>query len=196
MWWRVKEWTLESTLVEQVNGDPPTQNTYNATAVVKVTDLPISYSTAATVEKETDLIIAGKAETSLGQLGPEYSWNFGLSGSNQNLSIGDEPFPAWNLNTLIVGPMFLWEVGADDGGFVSTSGTYETVGAIDVRYCGISFSAPIKRTTPLPDPLGLFHAVSLSSTLTATEYWPYDPKDGGGPIYRSTNGRQLRQFPN
>jgi hypothetical protein len=27
------------------------------------------------------------------------------------------------------------------------------------------------------------------------EYWPYDPSDGGGPIYDSTTGAQLRSFP-
>lgn len=29
-----------------------------------------------------------------------------------------------------------------------------------------------------------------------TEYWPYDPEDGLGPIYDSTTGAQLRPFPN
>lgn len=31
--------------------------------------------------------------------------------------------------------------------------------------------------------------------IEATEYWPYDPNDGGGPIYDSTTGAQLRPFP-
>lgn len=32
-------------------------------------------------------------------------------------------------------------------------------------------------------------------TVTASEYWPYDPGDGGGPIYDSITGQQLRAFP-
>ena len=36
---------------------------------------------------------------------------------------------------------------------------------------------------------------SGSITITASEYWPYDPGDGGGPIYNSTTGAQLRGFP-
>ncbi len=33
-------------------------------------------------------------------------------------------------------------------------------------------------------------------TFTLTPfYWPYDPQDGGGPIYDTTTGRQLRPFP-
>jgi hypothetical protein len=35
----------------------------------------------------------------------------------------------------------------------------------------------------------------FSHTIAATEYWPYDPGDGGGPIYDSTTGAQLRPFP-
>ena len=36
---------------------------------------------------------------------------------------------------------------------------------------------------------------SGSITITASEYWPYDPGDGGGPIYNSATGAQLRGFP-
>jgi hypothetical protein len=31
--------------------------------------------------------------------------------------------------------------------------------------------------------------------IAAEEYWPYDPGDGGGPIYDTTTGKQLRPFP-
>jgi hypothetical protein len=36
---------------------------------------------------------------------------------------------------------------------------------------------------------------SGSITVTPAEYWPYDPGDGGGPIYDSATGAQLRSFP-
>lgn len=32
-------------------------------------------------------------------------------------------------------------------------------------------------------------------SITPHEWWPYDPNDGGGPIYDSTTGAQLRSFP-
>jgi hypothetical protein len=42
----------------------------------------------------------------------------------------------------------------------------------------------------------------ISGTITdldrcnqRAEYWPYDPGDGGGPIYNSATGEQLRGFP-
>jgi hypothetical protein len=34
-----------------------------------------------------------------------------------------------------------------------------------------------------------------SITITPSEYWPYDPRDGKGPIYDSVTGAQLRGFP-
>ena len=35
----------------------------------------------------------------------------------------------------------------------------------------------------------------LAGSISAEEYWPYDPGDGGGPIYDSATGAQLRPFP-
>lgn len=31
--------------------------------------------------------------------------------------------------------------------------------------------------------------------ITPDTYWPYDPGDGGGPIYDTATGKQLRSFP-
>lgn len=39
------------------------------------------------------------------------------------------------------------------------------------------------------------HPLITTMTIDAVEYWPYDPGDGGGPIYDSTTGDQLRAFP-
>lgn len=36
--------------------------------------------------------------------------------------------------------------------------------------------------------------VTGSVEIRAEEYWPYDPGDGGGPIYDSVTGEQLRSF--
>ena len=41
---------------------------------------------------------------------------------------------------------------------------------------------------PATDSAGYF-------TISPSEYWPYDPNDGGGPIYDSVTGEQLRPFP-
>jgi hypothetical protein len=39
------------------------------------------------------------------------------------------------------------------------------------------------------------NVVSGDINITATEYWPFDPGDGLGPIYDSVTGEQLREFP-
>jgi hypothetical protein len=36
---------------------------------------------------------------------------------------------------------------------------------------------------------------TFTATVSPSEYWPYDPNDGLGPIYDSTTGEQLRPFP-
>jgi len=44
-------------------------------------------------------------------------------------------------------------------------------------------------------PIGSDFNGSASLVISAAEYWPYDPGDGGGPIYDSGTGAQLRSFP-
>ena len=38
------------------------------------------------------------------------------------------------------------------------------------------------------------HPLVTTMSIDAEEYWPYDPNDGGGPIYSSATGAQLRDF--
>lgn len=40
-----------------------------------------------------------------------------------------------------------------------------------------------------------FYGYNLQLDISPSEYWPYDPGDGLGPIYNSTTGAQLRPFP-
>lgn len=93
-----------------------------------------------------------------------------------------------------MGPNFYYQQGDGDTPSVSTGGQFEEVGSITSNFCGLSFSAPIKHDNPFNE--SLYRIASLQSTLTATAYWPYDPEDGGGPIYDSATGQQLRPFPN
>ena len=76
---------------------------------------------------------------------------------------------------------------------ISTSGQYGERGHLDVSYCGLLFRAPLKLDAPEDDTL--YDLTNMDATLTATEYWPYDPGDGKGPIYDSATGEQLRGFP-
>jgi len=58
--------------------------------------------------------------------------------------------------------------------------SYDLLG--ETFQCGIS--------SQITDP-----SLTVTASLQATEYWPYDPGDGLGPIYDSTTGAQLRPFP-
>ena len=183
MWWRVKEWTLDITAAILANSDPPVTTEYSDTKVFKITDYPLISGSTATFQTETDLVIAGKAGTSFGTSGAVYDWLFPLSSTVIPLT-----------GAIKIGPNFYYEQGEGDTPFVSTSGQFEEVGSITSNFCGLSFSAPIKHDNPFNE--SLYRIVSLQSTLTATAYWPYDPGDGGGPIYDATTGQQLRPFPN
>lgn len=68
------------------------------------------------------------------------------------------------------------------------------VGSFSYEFLGKTFTSDIYSLTrsESSDISGL----NVVSSLVATEYWPYDPGDGGGPIYDSATGAQLRPFPN
>lgn len=51
----------------------------------------------------------------------------------------------------------------------------------------------IEPVIELPDNSTTILEISLA--INAIEYWEYDPNDGGGPIYNSATGAQLRPFP-
>jgi hypothetical protein len=182
MWWRVKEWTLDATADVLANSDPPSTETYSDSFVFRITDYPLRAGSASTFQTEKDLVIAGKAGTSLGTLGPAYDWSF-------DALLGDFALEL----TLTIGPNFEFRAFSGDTPPVATNGGGAQVGSITSNFCGLSFSAPIKRVLPFVD--SLYVITSLDATLTATEYWPYDPGDDDGPIYNSTTGAQLRGFP-
>jgi hypothetical protein len=182
MWWRVKEWTLDATADILANSDPPATDTYSGTFVFRITDYPLTVLSTATFQTEKDLVIAGKAGTSFGTFGPAYDWSF-------DALLGDFAVEL----TLTIGPNFEFRAFSGDTPPIATNGDGAQVGSITSNFCGLSFSAPIKRILPFYDSLYVFE--NFKSTLTATEYWPYNPNDGGGPIYDSATGTQLRGFP-
>ena len=93
----------------------------------------------------------------------------------------------------MLGPNFAFNADAQDMEGISTSGQYGQRGSLSVSYCGLEFIAPLKLDAP--DFETLYDLTNMDATLTATEYWPYDPGDGKGPIYDSATGEQLRGFP-
>ena len=69
----------------------------------------------------------------------------------------------------------------------------EQIGNLTLAAFGKTYILPlyIGPTEPGSPPSG----EEMDVAITAIEYWPYDPNDGGGPIYSTTTGAQLRDFP-
>ena len=104
---------------------------------------------------------------------------------------------------------YLYDAIADPRGIFFSGNFYPSV--IAYITCGGVLFSSASDTTPPPATFGtatidglsfslttggtLTPGYSASITITAEEYWPYDPGDGGGPIYDSATGAQLRPFP-
>jgi hypothetical protein len=190
MWWRVKEWTLQSEFgIFYFNPEIP-NNTITDTDTFNITTIPISLTNLVTFTTETDLVRAGVFydQQSGVSFPTTYDWVF-------NFSIGDPTTLGQGLAecALTLGPNFLFEVpSVNDTRTVTMQGGGATLGNLNVEFCGLSLIVPLRQPTTDES---LAMVASCACTLTATEYWPYDPGDGGGPIYDSTTGAQLRPFP-
>ena len=172
MWWRVKRWSLETTYTIYAGfADPPVSETYSSSNVLNI---PSVY------QSETDLITAGSLPGTTIKIPSDFTFAFVLQGFL--LDAG-----------LVLGPNFAFSADAQDMEGISTSGQYGQRGSLSVSYCGLEFIAPLKLDAP--DFETLYDLTNMDATLTATEYWPYDPGDGKGPIYDSATGAQLRGFP-
>ena len=190
MWWRVKEWTLQSEFgIFYSNPEIPT-NTITATNTFNITTIPISTTNPGAFTTEKDLVCAGVFydQQSGVSFPTTYDWVF-------SFVIGDPTTLGQGLNecVLTLGPKFLFEVpSVDDTRTVTMVGGGATLGSLNVEFCGLSFSVPLRQ--PYTEP-SLAMVSSCACTLSATAYWPYDPSDGKGPIYDSVTGEQLRGFP-
>ncbi len=186
MWWRVKTWRLEVEFIQQANTAPPQNTTFNISNDFNVTDLPKNAVTTETFQNEKDLICAGviydEEEGKQYRTPADHTWVIDAPG------IFIDSF-------VRIGPSFDCYFDQDDMLGARPAGTGDKVGELSVQVLKLDFAVDLFRESPLTPPPELFEIVSLNGTLKATEYWPYDPEDGGGPIYDSTTGAQLRPFP-
>jgi hypothetical protein len=172
MWWRVKRWSLETTYTIFAGfADPPVSETYSSSNIFNI---PSVY------QSETDLITAGSLPGTTIKIPSDFTFGFVIQGFLLD-------------GGLVLGPNFAFSADAQDMEGISTSGQYGQRGSLSVSYCGLEFIAPLKLDAP--DFETLYDLTNMDATLTATEYWPYDPGDGKGPIYDSATGEQLRGFP-
>lgn len=78
------------------------------------------------------------------------------------------------------------------GNNLPLSGTY---GTMSYKLLDETFTAPLYATNNRSHLGNFSNFLNATVTLEAIEYWPYDPEDGGGPIYDKDTGSQLRAFP-
>ena len=81
----------------------------------------------------------------------------------------------------------------DPANIFPINGTY---GTFSYNFLGKTYSTDIYAYNPLYTGSAFGYTLSINASLEAIEYWPYDPKDGFGPIYDKDTGAQLRPFPN
>jgi hypothetical protein len=67
---------------------------------------------------------------------------------------------------------------------------------VPLTFLGQTYALLALKSEPVLElPSGGTTTLEVSMSVDALEYWPYDPEDGGGPIYDSATGAQLRDFP-
>lgn len=171
-YWRVKAWSVSASVTSSSPFTPGTV-TYDQTFTANNVRLGVSGSYPAP-QNEKDLVCqrATSFNETLGSVGP---FNFQLFTDGVNAvvkSYEDLFYPLCN-------------VGFDggNGGVISTLSGFGSAGGT------ISIDG-------LTVPSFLYPSTTAGSVIiTPAEYWPYDPGDGGGPIYDSVTGAQLRGFP-
>lgn len=197
-YWRVKTWRVQGSF-EFTDFSPPF--TFNSlidielpasTIFTNVSTNALEEPVTPSVENEKDLVCSKPTQITLrGGLSP-----FGgtyrqiamllfspavVAAPNQIIKVADLYYPQVSLtyeDTQILSP-FEYYIGARiaswDSFFGVPVGIVEMDGETATLYGNRSMTG--------------------SMNIQATEYWPYDPNDGGGPIYDSTTGQQLRAFP-
>jgi hypothetical protein len=87
------------------------------------------------------------------------------------------------------GSTFSWEIFAYPADRPTTGNNY---GTFTYKFLDKTYDCPILAHNTRADLAGFTNTLSIDATLEAIEYWPYDPNDGGGPIYDPESGGQLR----
>ena len=168
-WWRVKKWTVDSaslTIIPE-EGDPESIPIVTGEMTI---ELP-----AGGIASEKELVCPKQKQFAVGNTLNEVGVIFRI-------------FPRANQSGDLI------KMSIDVGARIQTtsyfSGNGGSVEPNTVGTCTITV-----QDQNLTFPIGGDFSGTGAMAISATEYWPYDPGDGGGPIYDSATGAQLRAFP-
>jgi len=168
-YWLVKRWTVSAAMTGTGFGSVPVSTSFSGTFFNGN-----NYSPELTTEKQ---LVCGRSVFYPGDTEPGEEISFGILMFNEGVQkVGELYYHSLSLGY------------TNNAGFIGTS---------LVEPGSTSGGTIIMDGLTLPSWLyGQFAPITSGSiTITATEYWPYDPGDGKGPIYDSASGAQLRGFP-
>jgi hypothetical protein len=168
-WWRVKKWTVDSaslTIIPE-EGDPESIPIVTGEMTI---ELP-----AGGIASEKEFVCPKQRQFSVGDIFDQVGVILRIfPRANQS---GDLIKMDIDVRASIQTTTYFYGNGGEAAPHIVGTGT------ITVQDRNLSF------------PIGGDFPGTGSLAISATEYWPYDPGDGGGPIYNSTTGAQLRGFP-
>jgi hypothetical protein len=168
-WWRVKKWTVDSaslTIIPE-EGDPESIPIVTGEMTI---ELP-----AGGIASEKELVCPKQKQFAVGNTFNQVGVIFRIfPRANQS---GDLIKMDIDVRASIQTTTYFYGNGGEAAPHIVGTGT------ITVQDRNLIF------------PIGGDFEGTGSLAISATEYWPYDPGDGGGPIYDSVTGAQLRDFP-
>ena len=168
-WWRVKKWTVDSaslTIIPE-EGDPESIPIVTGEMTI---ELP-----AQGISSEKELVCPKQRQFSVGDTFDQVGVTLRIfPRANQS---GDLIKMDIDVRASIQTTTYFYGNGGEAAPHIVGTGT------ITVQDRNLIF------------PIGGDFEGTGSLAISATEYWPYDPGDGGGPIYDSVTGAQLRGFP-
>jgi hypothetical protein len=168
-YWLVKRWTVSASLTGTGFGGVPISTSFEVTFFNGNKDVP-----ELTTEKQ---LVCGRNVVYPGDTEPGEEIPFALLMFDEGVQKVDEVYyPSLYLSYTngagLIGTSLVEQPDQVSGGTITMDG-------LELPSLLYGYFAPI---------------TSGSITVTPSEYWPYDPGDGGGPIYDSATGAQLREF--
>ena len=177
-WWRVKNWQVDSAELTVIpEDDPPYSYSMPTGEMTMVTPPAIPDGINPPLESEKNLVCNFNRQFDVGGADPF---------NDVRISMRIRPGAAQS-NELIKMDVDVLANRYTEGLFYADGSPSVTnqigTGSIETEAGIVTF------------PISGSYNGSGSFQISAVEYWPYDPGDGGGPIYDSTTGAQLRGFP-
>ena len=176
--WRVKKWKAVYTIGGYSN-EVIFWNNSDSTFVENPHGF--NYFETLNPESEKDLICKKRTNYIIYFMNPAplYTSSFAFHMFGTVVRQGDLYYPLFDCSAMY---------GVDIVGTNSALWADELTSPINIDFDGITVPGFFKNTDSAGQPV----VGNGSLSISIHEYWPYDPGDGGGPIYDSDTGAQLR----